>query len=116
MEVGIGIMALSVPALKPIFSKIYKSASQAGSKGYSGFGASNSKQSSYVLQSFRSTKPTSSQPGAGARRNSVENISEENLCKEAVMDPTTIRKTVDVHVKVCAAFSFPSVFDDSHLF
>ncbi|KAI9792156.1 MAG: hypothetical protein M1816_002696 [Peltula sp. TS41687] len=98
IEMGSAIIALSTPALKPLFGKWMSDDTPQGSRGYKGFDNAQTpgrRMSSYQMESFGSAKQASK---AGATLSeSAETPSEENLCN----DPTAcegIRKTVEYQV------------------
>jgi len=116
-EVCAAVIALSVPALKPLLGHWLRSGSTADSKGYSNVDTTGASKngSSYGLKSFRPPKPSGL---SGRGRTSSQSLSEENLWANGhghgqvhnnIHGNTSpgdqdgvsgIVKTVEVHVKV----------------
>lgn len=117
-EVCTAVIALSVPALKPLLGHWLRSGSTADSKGYSNVDVTGASKngSSYGLKSVRPPKPSGL---SGRGRTSSQSLSEENLWANGHNDAqvhnnihgNTLRgdqddfsgivKTVELHIKVC---------------
>jgi hypothetical protein len=112
-EVCSAVVALSVPALKPLFGSCFGGDTRKSSKGYQAYDAANSsahrksgnKGSSHALKSFGSSKPSHAP---------LSTTSEENLWSGKVINSIRtdnnsedhsymkgITKTMEVQIKVC---------------
>lgn len=93
IEMSSAMVALSAPALKPLFGR-FMTDNTSGSGGYKGFDSAQARgrrMSSYKLEGANK-----SSKGETAINASVENLSEEHLCDDPT--PSGIRKTVEVQV------------------
>lgn len=102
MEMTAAMIALSAPALKPLFGRWIQGTTHGSrdpssfQRGKSGSGLSGLRNSSYHLKSFGSAKPPSHDRITD--NGSIEKIIGEDITHS--LDEGGIRKTVEVRVKV----------------